>query len=145
MITVQFTYLTGLKRPVFTNGRLTGSWDGWQEHPMQAITCEDGCPGFAATVRLDDSLAGQNIRWGVRADGPQGANVWAVNLEVPDPASSERYRELTLPAAGGKAEARYHFTYSRYLGAQKRYRSADTPPSIRFAVWAPNARQVDVV
>lgn len=145
MITVKFTYLTGLKRPVFTNGRLAGSWDGWLEHTMQAITCDDGCPGFAATLPMDDSLAGQTVRWGVRADGPQGANLWAVNLEVPDPVSSERYRELTLPGPGGAAEARYHFTHSRYLGAQKYYRSPDAPASIRFAVWAPNARRVDVV
>src|SRR5688572_7331657 len=128
MITVHFTYLTGLKREVFTNGRLAGSWDGWLEHPMQSVTCDDGCPGFTATVRLDDSLAGRTMKWGVRADGSQGANIWAVNLEVPDPSSSDRYRELTLPGAGGTAEARYYFTYSRYLGAQKRYRSAAAPP-----------------
>lgn len=145
MVTVRFLYLTGLKRQIFRNARLTGNWDGWQEHPMEAVTGEDGCPGFAAAVELDDALAGQIVRWGVRCDGPQGANIWAINLEVPDPGSPERYRELKLPEAGGDIDERYRFTVSRYLGAQKYYPSSSSRPALRCAVWAPNARQVDVV
>lgn len=145
MITVRFSFLTGLKRQIFPEGRLVGSWDGWAEHPMQWMIAEDGCPGFSTVLQLGDAMAGQTVRWGVRLDGPQGANVWGINLEVPDPASSERYRELLLPAAGQEAEARYHFTVSRHLGAQKFYRSPSAPPAIRFAVWAPNAQQVHVV
>jgi 1,4-alpha-glucan branching enzyme len=145
LITVHFSFLTGLKRQIFTQGRLAGSWDGWMEHPMLAGIGEDGCPGFSKSLQVDDALGGQTVRWGVRVDGPQGANLWGINLEVPDPASAERYRELVLPDPGGTAEAVYHFTVSRYLGAQKFYPSPSGPPAIRFAVWAPNAEKVDVV
>lgn len=145
MITVDFSYLTGIKRSILRNARLSGSWDGWREHTMEAVTGEDGCPGFSARVELDDSLAGSRVQWGVRADGPQGCNLWAINLEVPDHGSAERYRELTLPQAGGAAEAKYRFTLSRYLGAQKFYPPGAARPAVKFAVWAPNALQVDVV
>ena len=42
MITVRFTYLTGLKRPIFKNARLAGSWNGWAETPMTPIAGDDG-------------------------------------------------------------------------------------------------------
>lgn len=144
MITVDFHFLTGLKRPIFRNARLAGSWDGWLEHPMREVTASDGCPGFSATAALPDDMAGQKVRWGVRADGPQGPNSWLINLEVPDESSAERYREFTLPGAGSSIEQGYHFTFSRYLGAQKHHGAAGAP-ALRFAVWAPNARRVDVV
>ena len=61
-ITVQFTYLTGLKREIVYNPRLTGSWDAngrysnqWSSVPMQQTIADDGCPCFTATVRLDDA------------------------------------------------------------------------------------------
>jgi 1,4-alpha-glucan branching enzyme len=145
MISVIFTFLTGLKRPIFRNARLAGSWNHWAETPMNAITAEDGCPAFTATVTFDDSRAGQKHRWGVRLDGPPGANVWAINLEVHNAESQDRYREVTFPGAGGAREERYYFTYSRRLGAQKVYNSGSASPDLRFAVWAPNAKQVDVV
>src|SRR5207244_1746016 len=97
------------------------------------------------TVQLDDSLAGQTVRWGVRVDGPRALNVWAINLEVPDPDSSDRYRELELPGAGTEHEERYHLTYARRLGANKLYSSPEAAPDLRFSVWAPNAKGVEVV
>jgi len=64
-IPVQFTYLTGLRREIFSNVRLTGSWDEngrysdqWTSAPMQQTIAEDGCPCFTATVQLDDSQIG---------------------------------------------------------------------------------------
>jgi 1,4-alpha-glucan branching enzyme len=119
MISVHFTYFTGLKRPIFHNARLAGSWNNWDEVPMTAIIGEDGCPAFTAKVLFDDAQAGQLVRWGVRADGAQAANVWAINLEVPDAESQERFRQFHLPAAGTSHDERYYFTYSRRLGAQK--------------------------
>jgi 1,4-alpha-glucan branching enzyme len=145
MISVRFTYITGLKRPVFRNARLAGSWNNWAEIPLQEIIAEDGCPAFAAAVHFDDALAGQKHRWGVRLDGPAGANAWAVNLEVPNAESQDRYREFTLPTAGGSGEERYYFTYSRRLGAQKLYASGSATPDLKCSVWAPNANEVDVV
>ena len=145
MISVRFLYLTGLKRRIFRNARLAGSWDGWLEHPMAEVTADDGCPAFAATFDFDDAQAGRSHQWGVRFDGPGGANTWAINLEVHDGESRERSRTLRLPAAGGSEEERYHLTSSRRLGAQKVYPAGSSAPSLKFAAWAPNARSIDVV
>jgi len=48
-IPVQFTYLTGLRRDIFRNARLMGSWDQngrysnqWSSLQMQQATGEDG-------------------------------------------------------------------------------------------------------
>lgn len=145
MIAVQFIYLTGFQPPLFRNARLAGSWNGWAEIPMQAVTADDGCSAFTATVAFDDAQAGETHRWGVRLDGPAGPNAWAITLEVPVADSQERYRELTLPAAGRTAVAQYYFIYGCRLGAQKVYADGSTIPGLRFGVWAPNAQGVDVV
>jgi 1,4-alpha-glucan branching enzyme len=145
MISVRFTFLTGLKRALFQNARLSGSWDGWSaELPMDTVVGEDGCLAFTAVLELDDDRAGEVLRWGVRFDGPNGANTWGINLEVHDMNSLERTRQFTLPGPGESAEAQYHFTYSRRLGAQKMY-AGGAEPGIRFSVWAPNAQGVEVV
>ncbi|MGI9022205.1 MAG: alpha-amylase family glycosyl hydrolase [Acidimicrobiales bacterium] len=145
MISVRFLYLTGMKRRMFGNARLAGSWDGWAETPMVEVTADDGCPAFSATVEFDDDRAGQEMAWGVRVDGPGGANVWAINLEVADAGSRERHRRFTLPSAGASHEERFHFVDSRHLGAQKLHADGAGRPDLRMAVWAPNARSVDVV
>lgn len=145
MISLRFTYLTGIKRPLFSHARLAGSWNAWAEMPMQEITGDDGCPAFTALVTFDDARAGERHRWGVRLDAPGAANAWAINLEVPDADSQERYRETRLPQANGSREERYYFTYSRRLGAQKSYAAASHVPALKFALWAPNARRVDAV
>jgi 1,4-alpha-glucan branching enzyme len=145
MIEVRFVYLTGQKRPAFRNARLAGSWNGWTDIPMVEILAEDGCRAFAATVRFDDGQAGQRVHWGVRLDGPAGANAWGIMTEVNDPDSQQRHRELQLPGPGAGAEARYHLTSSRHLGAQKHHAGGSAAPDLRFAVWAPNARAVEVV
>jgi 1,4-alpha-glucan branching enzyme len=144
MITVRFTYLTGIKRRIFGRPRLSGSWDGWTDRPMTEIVAEDGCPAFTASVDFPDADAGRTFSWGVRLDG-NVPNAWAINMEVQDPASPDRHAEVTLPAAGGTADARYYFTTSRRLGAQKRFLPGRAAPALEFAVWAPNARRVDVV
>lgn len=145
MIAVTFTYLTGQKPRLFRNARLAGSWNNWSELPMGEIVAEDGCPAFTATVNFNDADAGKTHRWGVRADGPPGANAWIINMEVHDKDSQERYREVKLPAAGGMQDEHYYFTYSRRLGAQKIFPSPAADPDLRFSVWAPNAKSVEVV
>lgn len=151
MIEVRFTYHTGLKRSIFRNARLRGSWDAagryadaWTEGPMQEIVGEDGTPAFTATVRLDEGEIGRAFRWGVVLDGPEGVNRWGIPTETPDLDAQRRYREFTLDATAGRHE-RYYFTWSRRLGAQKLHAGAGADPALRFAVWAPNARAVDVV
>src|SRR5947209_572256 len=102
-VPVQFRYLTGLKRSIFSNARLTGSWDGagrlsegWTETPMTPGTEEDGCPCFTATVALDEGEVGKQFRWGVSLDGPGGANGWGIPTEINDVNSTQRYREFSL-------------------------------------------------
>jgi 1,4-alpha-glucan branching enzyme len=92
MIDLRFTYLTGQKRPVFRNARLAGSWNGWIDIPMTEIVAEDGCPAFTALIPFDDGQAGQRVQWGVRLDGPSGANAWGITTDV-----QQRQRELQLP------------------------------------------------
>jgi 1,4-alpha-glucan branching enzyme len=140
MIDLRFVYLTGERWPTFRNARLAGSWNGWADIPMAEIVAEDGCPAFAVTVSFEDAEAGQQVLWGVRLDGPAGANAWGIVAD-----DQQRRRELQLPGPGANAEARYYLTWSRRLGAQKHYPVGSATPDLRFAVWAPNARTVEVV
>ncbi len=152
MITVRFTYMTGLKRSIFRNARLQGSWDAqghatdiWTESPMQAIVGDDGCPAFTATVQFDDAEVGKLFRWGVLLDSPAGANVWGITTETLDANQQQRHRTFELKPGGVNQEERFYFTYSRRLGAQKLYADPADAPALRFAVWAPHAQAVDVV
>lgn len=149
LIPVQFEYLTGLRQPLFVGARLAGSWDGqgrlsptWSETPMTAFTAEDGCPAFRATVQLDDSQIGRAFAWGVRVDTAQTPNRWGIPAEVDDVASTERQCRFTLGGAG--QTERFYLTHCRHLGANKLYRDGQLA-GIRFAVWAPNARAVELV
>jgi 1,4-alpha-glucan branching enzyme len=152
MATVQFTYFTGLRRSFVNNVRLTGTWDNngrysdqWTTLPMQQTTGEDGCPCFTATVNLDDSQIGQQFRWGVILDAAIGNNLWGIMTEENDLNSRERDRTFILQAPSREFQQEvYYLTYCRRLGAQKSYNGAPQP-GIQFAVWAPNARNVEVV
>jgi 1,4-alpha-glucan branching enzyme len=151
MQTVQFEYITGLKRSIFRNARLQGSWDAsgrfsdtWSEVAMQEGTGDDGCPVFTASVSFDSGERAKTFKWGVLLDGPQGANIWGVPMEVQDVNSAERYRQFQLQATGPQVE-QYFFTYARRLGANRRLAADGTTPNLHFGVWAPNAQSVDVV
>jgi 1,4-alpha-glucan branching enzyme len=150
---VEFQFITGLKRTIFRNARLRGSWDGngrysndWTESPMQEETGADGCPIFRASVSLDLADQDKTFHWGVVLDGPQGANFWGIPTEVNDINSVDRTRSFRLNsgAAGSQVE-RYYFTYGRRLGANKRFAPGNASPGLSFAVWAPNAKNVEVV
>jgi len=150
LIPVRFEYLTGLRQSFLINARLTGNWnaqgvrsDQWSTAPMEAFTAEDGCPAFRATVNLDDSQIGQSFRWGVETDTLQQPNVWGVPTEVSDAAATGRYRSFTLRAAD--QSERYYLTHCRRLGANKLFIEGQAEPAIRFSVWAPNARNVELV
>jgi 1,4-alpha-glucan branching enzyme len=151
-LALHFRYVTGLKRNIFRNARLVGSWgstgrysETWSETPMTPGTAEDGCPCFTATVELDDSEVGKRFRWGVRLDGPPGSHIWGIPTEVNDGNSSERYREFELRPAGSPQVEEFYFTYARRLGARKLFSKGSLMPDLRFAVWAPNAQDVEVV
>src|SRR5271157_2898551 len=153
-IPVEFVYLTGLKREVFQDVRLTGSWDwegrysgDWSTTPMEEYTGEDGCPCYRAAVGLDESQVGWTFHWGVTVDSPAGKGRWGITTEVRDSQSSDCSRAFTLWPRDGDAvqQERYFLTHNRRLGAQKHRRVGATKDGIRFSVWAPNARAVEVV
>ncbi|MEF8704267.1 MAG: alpha-amylase family glycosyl hydrolase [Candidatus Accumulibacter sp. UW26] len=149
---VRFVYQTGLKRSLFTNARLLGTWDAagrpsplWSELPMTETIAADGCPAFTATVDLDTDDGGTLFAWSVRLDGPQGPNQWGILTEVNALNSNDRILQFRLdPAASDASEQVYRLNLSRFLGANKRYR-ADGTVAIQFRVWAPNARAVETV
>jgi 1,4-alpha-glucan branching enzyme len=154
-IPVQFVYLTGLKRPIFRNLRLRGSWgitghysDHWSTFPMEAFTADDGCPAFRVRAEFDAAQLGWRFQWGVILDGPSGSNVWGIPAEISLLTSTDRHREFTLHAAarnGEMQEERYYLTHCRRLGAQKVFARDESNPGIRFSVWAPNATNVQVI
>ncbi len=110
---------------------------------MEPFLAQDGCPAFRATAQLDDSQIGQTFRWGVRVDTAFASNQWGITTEVNDPASNECTLAFSLREANQLE--RYAFTTCRRLGANKHMIVDRARPAIRFAVWAPNARAVDVV
>jgi 1,4-alpha-glucan branching enzyme len=131
---VRFSYFTGLDRAPWRNPRLTGSWDDWTSSiPMDVVTTDEGI-AFDTTIELE---AGAGYHWGVRIDTPTANSVWAIMDEISDPDSTNRHRTFQLGNANH--EERYHFIHNRSLGANK------TAKGIRFAVWAPNAQNVEVV
>ncbi|HEY1858985.1 MAG TPA: alpha-amylase family glycosyl hydrolase, partial [Gemmataceae bacterium] len=151
-VPVLFRYLTGLKRCLFRNARLAGSWDNsgrfapvWSETPMTPGVAEDGCSSFTATVDFDAGEIGKRFCWGVRLDCPSGANIWGIATEINDVNSTERFREFELKADSDSAPQEFYFTYARRMGARKYFSIGSTTPDLRFAVWAPNARNVEVV
>jgi 1,4-alpha-glucan branching enzyme len=148
--TIEFQYVTGLKRAIFRNARLRGSWDSsgtfasdWTEWPMREGIGEDGCPIFSTTFAFDPAAQGATFSWGVVLDGPQRSHFWGIPTEAQDVNSVERFRQFRL--TGAPQVERYYLTYGRRLGANKHFASENAVASIRFAVWAPNARRVDVV
>jgi 1,4-alpha-glucan branching enzyme len=151
-VAVQFRYLTGLKRDIFKNARLVGSWDNagrlsstWSETPMTPEKAEDGCPSFKATVQFDTTEVGNHFRWGVRLDAPAAPDIFGIPTEIQDANSTERYREFDLLPAGSKQAEEFYFTYFRRLGARKHFKPGSSKADLRFAVWAPNATKADVV
>ncbi|HEX2061125.1 MAG TPA: alpha-amylase family glycosyl hydrolase, partial [Thermoanaerobaculia bacterium] len=127
---VRFRYFTGLDRPLWRNPRLTGSWDGWTSATAMDIhtTADDGVV-FETTLELEPD---SEYHWGVRVDTPTANNVWAIMDEIADLQSSDRHRTFRLGHTAH--EERYFFTHLRRLGANG-----------CFAVWAPNATNVEVV
>jgi 1,4-alpha-glucan branching enzyme len=106
MVSVQFRYLTGLKRQIFRDARILGSWDqagrlsqGWSEVAMAEITTEDGCPAFTTTVQLAESEVGKTFHWSVRVTTPSVTDVSGVPTEINDGSRSDRVRTFKLRSA----------------------------------------------
>ena len=149
-IIVNFTFHSGVKRQLFRNVRLSGSWDTagrfsnqWTEVPMAASQDGTGCDTFSASVSFDTAQEGTTFQWGVVADIAGAPNTWVVVTEVPDENSNQRYRSFAL--ATGATQQDYWFVTARRFGAQMSLPHGSASPGIRFAVWAPHAKNVDVV
>ena len=139
---VEFQFITGLKRAIFRNPRLRGSWDrngrysdDWTESPMQEEVGEDGCPIFKASISLDLADQDRTFKWGVVLDGPQGSNFWGIPTEVQDVNSVERHRQFRLNR-GRRAPSRTLLFYVRaLLGRQqtlRRRKRRTRPPVCRL-------------
>ncbi len=152
-VAVQFRFLTGLKREIFHNARLTGNWDSsghlsntWTETPMSSSKAEDGCPSFNATIQFDSSEVGKRFMWSVRLDASGAADISGIPTEIPDGSSTDRYREFELRTDSQSQQVEdFYFTYARRLGARKFFTAGSSNPQLRFSVWAPNAQSVAVV
>ena len=147
---VRFEWLTGLKQPIFRNVRLVGSWDRHGRYcnekrfvAMKKFTAPDGCPAWRADVRLDDAQRGWTFRWGVIVDTQHQKCAWGTPTEASDPNSGMQDRSFEL-REDGQVE-HYWLTHCRRLGANKLWRNGTKRPALMFSVWAPNAREVDVV
>lgn len=153
-VTVEFVYVTGIKRDLFAGRqvRLFGDWnsagiatDDFHEiGPMIQVspsTSEDGCTRYIASVHLHATQAGRTFRWGVSAVRPDGHTVWGIPTEV----KRRDSREQTLPFqfSGAPQIITYFLTHCRRLGANRvRTTGGDR---MQFSVWAPNALDVKTV
>ncbi len=87
---MKFVYDTGIRRKLFHNVRLWGSWDSaghysdeWTESPMTEHVCADGGIVFEAEVSLEPSEAGKQFSWSVITDGPLGLDREGSSTEAP--------------------------------------------------------------
>ena len=122
-VTVNFTFHSGVKRQLFRNVRLSGSWDGngqfsnqWTQVPMAASHDETGCDAFSASVSFDAAQMGTTYQWGVFADIIGAPNTWVVATEVLDENSNQRYRSFQCIGA-----ARFHPAPSNICGTCMRF------------------------
>ena len=152
MDSMRFTFHTGIKRRLFSNVRLRGSWDAhglpsavWTEYAMSEAKGTDGCPVFEASVSLPAPAAPVVYHWGVVVDTPECKDLWGIMDEVPDMHSAERYRNFVLDAGFTGGGQDYYFSSCRRLGAQKYFRQGQERPGVIFSVWAPHAVKVEVV
>ena len=148
---MKFTYDTGIRRKLFNNVRLLGSWDAqgrfserWSERPMTETTGPDGARVFEASVELDADQVGTEFQWKVLLDGGLSLDRQGIVTEQGSQGHDALHRTFTFTGDASQAE-RYYLTHVRRLGARKLHAPADSAPGLRFAVWAPNAQAVEVV
>jgi 1,4-alpha-glucan branching enzyme len=148
---LKFIYDTGIRRKLFENARLRGSWDAegrfseqWSERPMKATTGADGACLFEADVTFHPSQVGTEFKWSVVVHGALGLDREGVVTEQYGQGHSALHRAFKLTDEPNALQ-RYYLTHVRRLGARKLHAADGAEPGLRFAVWAPNAQAVEVV
>lgn len=145
-VLVQFFYHTSFPDwpALDITAELRGNWnkDGrfseqWSASPMARADGSDGCAVFRGTVQLDSADAGQKFEWGVAFKRGAG-ETWAIPTEVKETGSRRQTRAFTF--LGYPQTEEYYFTHCRRLGANR-----CSGGRIQFAVWAPNAKSVELV
>ena len=152
IVEVKFVYDTGIRRQLFENVRLRGTWDKDGRHSEQCSDCPmqegfgpDGARIYEAEVPLQATEAGKSFSWTVIVDGAVGLDREGIVSAQAGSENDALRRTFTL-AEGGAGEQRYYLTHVRRLGARKvRIGTGGEEFGLRFAVWAPNAQAVDVV
>jgi 1,4-alpha-glucan branching enzyme len=147
---LKFIYDTGIRRKLFRNVRLRGSWDehgkhsdSLSEHPMREVRGVDGALRYEAEVPLDAAQQGQAFEWSVRIDSGLGRDREGVVTEQLGEDHAALYRRFHLDR--NNDEQRYYMTHVRRLGARKVRLKGRDGYGLRFAVWAPNAQAVEAV
>jgi 1,4-alpha-glucan branching enzyme len=152
---MRFIYDTGVRRRVFHDVRLRGSFTSpdqgarwsdqtWSVIPMREEVGPDGAVIFVAEVALSAADVGKEFRWAVLLSGPYGLDLNGVVTECGKDQRDPCYRAFVL-GDDPSAEQRYYLTHVRRLGANKAWLPGKSEPGIRFSVWAPHARNVEVV
>ncbi|WP_233809533.1 alpha-amylase family glycosyl hydrolase [Paraburkholderia sp. HP33-1] len=147
--TVTFEYHPGRADIRFSAVRLWGSWDqhgvpsaNWTCTNMVEVQAAAGAKYWQATVEFAPESVGSTFRWGAKADGPAGDDVWAIAAEVDDESCTDRVLSFALDVR--QSTQIYRLTWCDLLGVQRQQR-ADTADGIVFSAWAPNARNVSLV
>ncbi|KPM56444.1 alpha-amylase [Frankia sp. R43] len=145
----------------------------WSTTAMERFVAEDGTAAFRASVTLDASTS-WTVDWGVWLVRPDGSRVWGIPAELADPQVTTQVRQLRIePQDGPAAQAEFRLATHRHNGARRLIRDtggevdagtgpagtgnslgastsfgagagAETAERIRFRVWAPHARGVEV-
>lgn len=148
---MKFIYDTGLRRKIFQNVRLRGTWDAsgrhgseWTERPMREVIAANGAITFEAELTLSPDDVGKEFSWSVLVDGPLGLDRQGIVTEWNGHGHDCLHRSFTL-AKDTPDVQRYYLTHVRRLGAQPYSVKPGAEPGLSFSVWAPNAEAVEVV
>jgi 1,4-alpha-glucan branching enzyme len=151
-VPVEFVYYTSFPDwpPEGTQAELRGTWGGsglfsaeWNSSSMTRETGLDGCTVFRATIKLDPVEAQRPFEWGV-ALKRGSKETWGIPTEVKETGSNRQNRVFVFSGTPQREE--YYLTHCRRLGSNLRHLvDSRKGQGIQFSVWAPYARNVELV
>ncbi len=127
-VNVAFTFHSGIKRVLFQNVRLSGSWDvkgifsgQWTQTPMLASSGRDRLRCLhGVAVSMDAIAGGNNVpvgRYSPISQGPRIRGWWYT--EVPGSQLQRRQTRSFILSDRGAGQQDYWFATGRRFGAQK--------------------------